>query len=168
MNHLWLILLVISSIWGQSLNFINKDATIIVKPGQLINLNGVRYTLINTDYDKQQIILETEIPDSAPYKYLREPIEGGFLFVSILKFPNICNISFGSVTPIPTFPIFVILILSVVVSFADPPVCVSNVKNPEKKFSDVAVLSLLNPLMRAIECFESLCQFATNLIAVPF
>ncbi len=87
MNHLWLILLVISSIWGQSLNFINKDATIIVKPGQLINLNGVRYTLINTDYDKQQIILETEIPDSAPYKYLREPIEGGFLFVSILKFP---------------------------------------------------------------------------------
>ena len=63
MNHLWLILFVISSIWGQSLNFINKDATIIVKPGQLINLNGVRYTLINTDYDKQQIILETEIPD---------------------------------------------------------------------------------------------------------
>jgi thioredoxin-related protein len=87
MKHLWLISFVISSIWGQSLNFINKDSTIIVKPGQLVNLNGARYTLINTDYDKQQIILETEIPDSAPYKYLREPIEGGFFFVSILKIP---------------------------------------------------------------------------------
>ena len=78
MKHLWLILFLISSIWGQSLNFTNKDSTIIVKPGQLVNLNGARYKLINTDYDKQQIILETEIPDSAPYKYFREPIEGGF------------------------------------------------------------------------------------------
>ena len=87
MKHLLLILFVISSIWGQSLNFINKDSAIIIKPGQLVNLNGTRYTLVNTDYDKQQIILEIEIPDSAPYKYLREPIEGGFFFVSILKIP---------------------------------------------------------------------------------
>jgi hypothetical protein len=87
MNRPLLIFFVISSIWGQSLNFINKDSTIIVKPGQLLNLNGTRYTLINTDYDKQQIILETEIPDSAPYKYLREPIEGPLFFISILKIP---------------------------------------------------------------------------------
>ena len=87
MKHLWIILFLISSTWGQSLNFINKDLTIIIKPGQLVNLNGARYSLINTDYDKQQIILETEIPDSAPYKYFREPIEGGFFFVSVLKIP---------------------------------------------------------------------------------
>ena len=87
MNRPWLIFFVISSIWGQSLNFTNKDSTIIIKPGQLLNLNGTRYTLINTDYDKQQIILETEIPDSAPYKYLREPIEGPLFFISILKIP---------------------------------------------------------------------------------
>ena len=87
MKHLWFILFLISSTWGQSLNFINKDLTIIIKPGQLVNLNGARYSLINTDYDKQQIILETEIPDSAPYKYFREPIEGGFFFVSVLKIP---------------------------------------------------------------------------------
>tara|TARA_Y100000741_G_scaffold935_1_gene846 strand:- start:233 stop:802 length:570 start_codon:yes stop_codon:yes gene_type:complete len=87
MKHLWLILFLISSIWGQSLNFINKDLTITIKPGQLVNLNGARYSLINTDYDKQQIILETEIPDSVPYKYFREPIEGGFFFVTVLKIP---------------------------------------------------------------------------------
>ena len=87
MKHLWFILFLISSIWGQSLNFINKDSTITIKPGQLVSLNGARYSLINTDYDKQQIILETEIPDSAPYKYFREPIEGGFFFVSVLKIP---------------------------------------------------------------------------------
>lgn len=87
MKHFLIILFVTSSIWGQSLNFTNKDSTIIIKPGQLVKLNGARYRLINTDYDKQQIILEMEIPDSPPYKYLREPIEGGFFFVSILKIP---------------------------------------------------------------------------------
>jgi len=87
MKRLWLILFVTSSIWGQSLNFTNKDSTIIIKPSQLVNLNGARYVLIHTDYDKQQIVLETEIPDSAPFKYLREPIEGAFFYFGILKIP---------------------------------------------------------------------------------
>jgi hypothetical protein len=87
MKRHWLILFVTSSIWGQSLNFTNKDSTIIIKPSQLVNLNGARYVLIHTDYDKQQIVLETEIPDSAPFKYLREPIEGAFFYFGILKIP---------------------------------------------------------------------------------
>ena len=87
MKRLWTILFVTSSIWGQSLNFTNKDSTIIIKPSQLVNLNGARYVLIHTDYDKQQIVLETEIPDSAPFKYLREPIEGAFFYFGILKIP---------------------------------------------------------------------------------
>ena len=87
MKRLWAILFVTSSIWGQSLNFTNKDSTIIIKPSQLVNLNGTRYTLIHTDYDKQQIVLETEIPDSAPFKYLREPIEGAWFYFGILKIP---------------------------------------------------------------------------------
>ena len=87
MKHLWLILFLISSIWGQSLNFTNKDSTIIIKPSQLVNLNGTRYTLIHTDYNRQHIVLETEIPDSAPFKYLREPIEGAWFYFGILKIP---------------------------------------------------------------------------------
>ena len=87
MERLWAILFLTSSIWGQSLNFTNKDSTIIIKPSQLVNLNGTRYTLIHTDYNKQQIVLETEIPDSAPFKYLREPIEGAWFYFGILKIP---------------------------------------------------------------------------------
>ena len=87
MKRLWAILFVTSSIWGQSLNFTNKDSIIIIKASQLVNLNGTRYTLIHTDYDKQQIVLETEIPDSAPFKYLREPIEGAWFYFGILKIP---------------------------------------------------------------------------------
>lgn len=87
MKRLWLILFVISSACGQSLNFTNKDSTIIIKPSQLVNLNGTRYTLIHTDYNKQHIVLETEIPDSAPFKYLREPIEGAWFYFGILKIP---------------------------------------------------------------------------------
>ena len=87
MKRLWVILFVISSAWGQSLNFTNKDSTIIIKSSQLVNLNGTRYTLIHTDYNKQHIVLETEIPDSAPFKYLREPIEGAWFYFGILKIP---------------------------------------------------------------------------------
>ena len=47
----------IRSAWGQSLNFTNKDSTIIIKPSQLVNLNGTRYTLIHTDYNRQHIVL---------------------------------------------------------------------------------------------------------------
>ena len=93
MKRLWVILFVISSAWGQSLNFTNKDSTIIIKSSQLVNLNGTRYTLIHTDYNKQHIVLETEIPDSAPFKYLREPIEGAWFYFGILDLVQIENTS---------------------------------------------------------------------------
>lgn len=86
-KHFGIILYATAAIYGQSLNFIKKDSTIIIKPGQLVNLNDVRYTLIHTDYNKKKIVLNVEIPDSPPYKYLREPIEGGFFYISILKIP---------------------------------------------------------------------------------
>ena len=87
MKHFGLILFTTAAVYGQSLNFIKKDSTIIINPGQLVNLNGVRYTLLHTDYNKEKIVLKIEMPDSPPYKYLREPIEGGFFFISILKIP---------------------------------------------------------------------------------
>jgi len=87
MKHLGLILFTTAAVYGQSLNFIKKDSTIIINPGQLVNLNGIRYTLLHTDYNKEKIVLKVEMPDSPPYKYLREPIEGGFFFISILKIP---------------------------------------------------------------------------------
>jgi len=87
MKHLGLILFTTAAVYGQSLNFIKKDSTIIINPGQLVNLNGIRYTLLHTDYNKEKIVLKIEMPDSPPYKYLREPIEGGFFFISILKIP---------------------------------------------------------------------------------
>ena len=87
MKCLWIVLFVTNTIMGQTLNFTNKDSTIIIKPSQLVNLNGTRYTLIHTDYNKQLIVLETEIPDSAPFKYLREPIEGAIFYFGILKIP---------------------------------------------------------------------------------
>jgi len=87
MKHFGLILFTTAAVYGQSLNFIKKDSTIIINPGQLVNLNGVRYTLLHADYNKEKIVLKIEMPDSPPYKYLREPIEGGFFFISILKIP---------------------------------------------------------------------------------
>ena len=87
MKHFGLILFTTAAVYGQSLNFIKKDSTIIINPGQLVNLNGIRYTLLHTDYNKEKIVLKIEMPDSPPYKYLREPIEGGFFFISILKIP---------------------------------------------------------------------------------
>lgn len=89
MKRLWLILIVTNIIWGQSLNFTNKDSTIIINPSQLVNLNGTRYTLIHTDYDKQQIILETEIPDSPHSNTLEIQLRGhSFLGVSDILIPG--------------------------------------------------------------------------------